>query len=86
MHASTNLSTRALSSTDLPARSPTHVIQQLQTSPLATTLKCEHGTYEPSHSYPHREHHNMNLPAHIITCSPLTMNLPAHDIVKNLLV
>jgi len=28
----------------------------------------------------------MNLPAHIITCSPLVMNLPAHDTVKHLLV
>jgi len=27
----------------------------------------------------------MNLPAHIITCSPPTMNLPAHDTVKHLM-
>jgi len=33
-----------------------------------------------------REHHNMNLSAHIITCSPPAMNLPAHDTVKHLLV
>jgi len=28
----------------------------------------------------------MNLSAHIITCSPLVMNLPAHDTNKHLLV
>jgi len=33
-----------------------------------------------------REHHNMNLPTHIITCSPPALNLPAHDTVKHLLV
>jgi len=32
------------------------------------------------------EHHNMNLLAHIITCSPPAMNLPVHDTTKHLLV
>jgi len=40
-------------STDLPARSRTHVIQQLRTSSLAAVLKCEHRTYEPNRSYTH---------------------------------
>jgi len=35
-------------STDLPARSPTHVIHQLRTSSHTTSLKCEHETYEPT--------------------------------------
>ncbi|QCD79343.1 hypothetical protein DEO72_LG1g2982 [Vigna unguiculata] len=35
-------------STDLPARSPTHVIHQPRTSPHAASLKREHGTYEPT--------------------------------------
>jgi len=35
-------------SMNLPARDPT-----LRTSLLTTTLKCEHRTYEPAHSYPH---------------------------------
>ncbi|QCE14275.1 hypothetical protein DEO72_LG11g1274 [Vigna unguiculata] len=36
-----------------PRRSLTHVIQQLRTSPFATALKCEHGTYKPPRWYPH---------------------------------
>jgi len=28
----------------------------------------------------------MNLPAHIIACSPPAVNLPAHDTIKHLLV
>jgi len=38
---------------DLPGCSPTHVIQQLRTSPYAASLKCEHETYELPHSYSH---------------------------------
>jgi len=60
--AHTNLPARGLASTnlparsptiDLPVRSPTHLIHQLRTSSFATSLKCEHGTYKPTRSYPH---------------------------------
>jgi len=59
--------------TDLPAHSPTHVIHQLRTSPLAASLKCEHGTYEPPRSYPYtrvsgyeppRSYHHMFITSH----------------------
>ncbi|QCE10433.1 hypothetical protein DEO72_LG10g1663 [Vigna unguiculata] len=65
-------------STDLLAHSPTHVIHQLHTSLHASSLKCEHGTYEPTCSYPHtrvtrdeppRSYHHMFTPS---------MNLPIH--------
>ncbi|QCE03701.1 hypothetical protein DEO72_LG8g1726 [Vigna unguiculata] len=46
--AHTNQPIRGPASTNLPARSLT-----LRTSPTATSLKCEHGTYEPPRSYPH---------------------------------
>jgi len=52
-NALTNLSICGLASTNLPARSPTHVIHQLRTSPLAASLKCEHETYEPPCSNHH---------------------------------
>jgi len=62
-HASTNLPACGLNFMNLPARSPTlwtsplvveHVWSfQVRTSLLATTLKCEHVTYEPFYSYPH---------------------------------
>ena len=65
-------------STDLPIRSPTHVIHQLRTSPLATSLKCEHETYEPPCSYPHTRalgyeppcsYHHVFITNHEPTCS-----------------
>ena len=31
---------------------------------------------------PTREYQDMNLPTHIITCSPLPMNLPAHGTIS----
>jgi len=55
-------------STNLPARGPT-----LRTSPLAASLKCEHGTYEPPRSYPHmrvsryehlRSYHHVFITSH----------------------
>jgi len=49
-------------STDLPARSPTlqicplvvqHAWTPTMNLPAHSSLKCEHGTYEPPRSYPH---------------------------------
>jgi len=52
-HTFMNLLAHGPTSTNLPAGSPTYVIQQLWTSSLAAALKCEYGTYVPPHSYPH---------------------------------
>jgi len=94
--ASTNLSARGPASKNLPARSPT-----LRTSPPVVQHTWSN-KYEPprsqqpsSLSTEHtnllariltRDHHNMNLPAHIIMCSPPAMNLPAHETKKHPLV
>jgi len=72
---------------DLPACSPTHVVQQLRTSTLVATLKCEHGTYEPPRSYPHTRASLIRTSSLIfITRSLPITKIPAHDTVKYLLV
>ena len=71
-------------STDLPARSLTHVIHQLRTSSLATSLKFEHGTYEPPRSYPHTRISGYEPPRSYHHVFILVMNLPAHDNIKHI--
>jgi len=96
MHASTNLPAHGPTSMNLPARSHT-----LRTSPPVVQHTWSN-KYEPlrlqqpsSVNTEHtnlptriltREQHNMNLLTYIITCSPPTMNLLAHDTVKHFLV
>ena len=92
---STNLPTRGPASTNLPARSPTlrtssPVVQHTWSNnykPLCSqqpsSVSTEH-TNIPTRILT-REHHNMNLPVHIITCSLPAMNLLAHGTIKHLL-
>jgi len=63
---------------DLPAHSPTHVIDHLRTSPLTTSLKCDHKTYEPPRSYPHTrvlEYEPPRLYHHVF----ITIHEPTHS-------
>jgi len=96
IYASTNMSAYGPASTNLPVRSPTlrtysPVVQQTWSNNYEPPRSQQPSSVNMEHmNLPAciltREHHNMNFHAHIITCSPPSMNLPAHDTIKDLLV